>query len=216
MTESESLFEDYCKQHGIKYERVVPGITKAPDYRIFVDGNKIVVEIKEITPNPLERQAIKQFDQYGTVRIKSKLGARIRGKITDAAGKFYEAVQNGVPSILVIYDGVRLHKHTSPVDILAGMYGELYFPVVGTQDSALQIGEIQSGHRKKMTPDHNTSMSAVAVLTKLNRGVLDLAVYHNCYARVPLDPLLISSFCRSQFRVNDQHNSTEWVRVDTP
>jgi len=211
MTKSEILFEKFCQARGIPYDRVPTGTAKTPDYNIYVNGTKISVEVKETDPNPKEQQKIKEFDSQGTITIKNPLGTRIRGKITDASGKFKEAVQNGHPSILVLHNNVRLYKHTSPLDILAGMYGQLYFPVSGNPGASLRIGKIKSGPKKKMTPYANTSISAVGVLEQSNNGDPDLSIYYNFHAKVPLNPLLLSPFYIKQYRVNDRNNPTGWI-----
>ena len=214
MTKSELLFEQFCKAYRIKYERIPAGSAKAPDYNIYLNGERIAIEIKEIDPNPDEETKIQEFERQGTISIKSQLGKRIRDKITDTAGKFKESSESGHPSVLVLYNNVKLYKHTEPSDILAGMYGQLYFPVSGNVGQPLKIGEMQSGPKKKMTPDTNTSISAVAVIKVSGNSDLNLSVYHNHHARVPLNPSLLSGFSVEQHTVNDPKNPTEWVKIE--
>ena len=214
MTKSELLFEKFCQVRCIRYERISPGASKTPDYGIYVDETKIIIEVKEIDANADEKQKIKEFDAQGTISIKSRLGKRIYDKITDAAGKFKDSVLNGHPSVLVLYNKVRLYKHTSPGDILAGMYGRLYFPVFGNPGESLKIGEIKSGPKKKMTPDINTSISAVGVLEESSSGDPHFSVYHNFHAKVHLDPLLLSRFSIKSYWVNDPKNPTGWVEIE--
>ena len=214
MTKSELLFEKFCQVRCIPYERISPGAVKTPDYNIYVDKTKIIIEVKEIDANAEEQQKIKEFDRQGTIIIKSRLGKRIRDKITDAAGKFKEAGQNGHPSILVLHNKVRLYKHTSPSDILAGMYGQLYFPVSGNPGESLKIGEMKSGPKKKMTRDVNTSISAVGVLEDSSSEDSHFSIYHNFHAKVRLDPLLLSRFNVKSYWVNDPKNPTGWVEIE--
>lgn len=216
MTKSELLFENICGAYGIKYERIPAGSAKTPDYNIYLDGVRIVIEVKEIDPNPEEKQKMQDFQREGTITIRSQLGKRIRDKIADTAGKFKELSQSGHPSVLVLYNDVKLYKHTEPFDVLAGMYGQLYFPVSGNLGQPLKIGEMKSGPKKKMTPDTNTSISAVAVLKVSGSGHVDLSVYHNFHAKVPLDPLLLSRFSFEQRRVNDPNNPTGWIEIEKP
>jgi hypothetical protein len=214
MTKSELLFEKFCQLRCIPYERILPGAVKTPDYNVYVDETKIIIEVKEIDANAEEQQEIEKFDRQGRVSIKSPLGKRIREKITDAAGKFKEAARNRCPSILVIHNKVRLYKHTSPGDILAGMYGQLYFPVCGNVGEPLAIGGMKSGPKKKMTRDVNTSMSAVGVLQDSGSDAPHFSVYHNFHARVPLDPLLLLRFNVRSYWVDDPNNPTRWVEIE--
>ena len=209
ITKSELLFEKFCKSSGIKYERIPEASAKTPDYYIYLDGTRVAVEVKEMVPNPEEERNIQKFEREGRIGIRSQLGKRAREKIRDTAGKFKEVYESGAPSILVLYNKVALYKHTEPYDILAGMYGQLEFPVFGNVGQPLKIGEMQSGPRKKMTADTNTSISAVAVLKVSGNSDLNLSVYHNHHARVPLAASLLSGLSFEQHKVNDPNNPTE-------
>ena len=182
------------------------GAVRTPDYNICVDETTIVIEVKEMEVNAEEQQKISEFDTKGTVSIKSVLGKRVRDKITDAAGKFKEAARNGHPSILVLHNKVGLYKHTSPDDIFAGMYGQLYFPVYGNAGESLTIGEMKSGPKKKMTSEVNTSMSAIGVLDDSSTEEPHFSIYQNFHAKVPLDPLLFSRFNVKSHWVNDRNH----------
>jgi hypothetical protein len=216
MTKSELLFENFCQAYNIPYERILPGAVKTPDYNIYLDETKIVIEVKEIDVNAEEQQKINEFDKKGTIAIKSALGKRIRDKITDAAGKFKDAARNGHPSILVLHNKVRLYKHTSPGDILAGMYGQLYFPVYGNAGDPLTIGEMKSGPKKKMTQEVNTSMSAIGVPDESSTDGPRFSIYHNFHAKIRLDPLLFWRFNVKSYRVNDLNNPTRWLEMKRP
>jgi hypothetical protein len=210
-TKSEMLFERFCEIRKIRFEVITARTEKTPDYNIYLDGTKIAVEVKEINPNLTEKENIKEFHRRKTVAIRSQLGKRVRDKITDAAGKFRDAAQDNCPSILILQNNVELHKHTEPADILAAMYGQLYFPVYGNPGETLSIGEMRSGPKKKMTPDSNTSISAVGVLQQPRRGDPDLAIYHNFHARAHLNPSLLLPLNIRQYQVNDPNNATGWV-----
>jgi hypothetical protein len=122
-------------------------------------------------------------------------------------------VQDNCPSILILHNNVGRHKHTEPADILAGMYGQLYFPIYGNPEETLSIGEMRSGPKKKMTSDSNTSISAVGVLQQPRRGNPDLAIYHNFHARAHLNPSLFLRLNIRQYQVNDPNNPTGWVEI---
>lgn len=186
-TESESLFEQFCNLRKIRCERISPCNQKIPDYDIFINRRKIVVEIKQMNANPKETQKINELNASGATTIKTEPGKRVRGRITDSQGKFRERMRNKHPSILVLYDNVNYHKLTEPFDIYAGMYGQPYFPVEYSTDS-MQIGNMKVGPNKKMTVSSNTSISAIGVLKKNTKGEPVLIIYHNNFTRIPLDP----------------------------
>jgi hypothetical protein len=214
MTKSELLFEKFCRIHGIKFERIPVSTSKSPDYIIYVDGIKIVIEVKQIDPNPHEEEKIKQFDSLGSITLKSELGKRIRDRITDTAGKFKGEIYSGNPLILVLYNNVRIYKHAEPLDILAGMYGQLCFSLSQNVEEVTKIGALQSGPNKKMTATTNTSISAVGVLKECGKQTPDLFIYHNWHAKIPLNPPLLSALSIKQYRVNDPNNPVGWTQLD--
>ncbi len=213
-TSSELLFEKFCQMNYIRCKRIPSGSQKSPDYDIYLQRRKIIIEVKQIEPNREEQKKIREFRERKTVSIRYQLGKRVRNKITDTAGKFKKWAKGRYPSILVLYNNVRMYKHTEPRDILAGMYGQLYFPVTGRSGKPLKIGNIQSGSKKKMTPSANTSISAIAVLKKGSNGDPLLSVYHNLHAKVGLSPSLLSQVPIRQYWVNDSRNPTDWVEIN--
>jgi hypothetical protein len=46
------------------------------------------------------------------------------------------------------------------------------------------------GSRRKVSPKHNTTLSAVAVVSEKDNAIC-LDVYHNMFARIPLSPDLL-------------------------
>jgi hypothetical protein len=213
--ESESLFEQFCALSAIHCKRIEPDGQKIPDYDLFIGNKKIVVEVKQLEPNPEESHKINQLNTSGTVTIKTEPGKRARGKITDSQGKFNRRTQDNHPSILVLYDNVKYHKHTEPFDILAAMYGQPYFPIEYS-DSSAQIGNMKHGPKRKMTKDTNTSISAIGVLKKDKDGNPNLTIFHNKYSKVPLDHKLFAKFSVKQYIIEDENNSIKWKEIIMP
>ena len=85
MTTSEQLFEKFCCGNGIHFDRLSPDGSKTPDYEIDLNGRNMVVEIKELTPNEEEQQAIFNLEEKNTASWGSgKIGNRLRCKIDNA------------------------------------------------------------------------------------------------------------------------------------
>lgn len=196
-TTSESLFEAFCRAHGIRFRRIPVSLEsriKSPDYDIFVKrGRKIVVEVKQIDPNPQEKREIAKFTKPGNsaISIKYSPGKRVRGKIIDAQGKFRRRMRSRYPSLLVLFNNVRLFKHTEVWDVLSGMYGQPVFPVMPNR----QIGPMELGPNRTMTGGANgtnRSISAVGVLRIQKDGNPSLTIYPNVYATIPLERRLLS------------------------
>jgi hypothetical protein len=204
-TKSELLFEKFCQIHKIQCRPIQPSGAegrKAPDYTIVINRRKIVVEVKQLDPNLTESMKIGEFDRLGTVSIKSGLGQRVREKIKDTQGKFRIKAKNTEPSILVLYNNVKLYKHTEPNDILAGMFGQLVFQVV----PGMPIGNMELGPNRTMTPTTNTSISAIGVLKEDSVGNPTLVVYHNPYAKVPLEPSRFAKYQIKQYSVKNPND----------
>ncbi len=66
-----------------------------------------------------------------------------------------------------------------------------------------------------MTPEDNTSVSAVAVL-RLAAGTTRLCIYHNVNAAIPLNPNLLLSPRVSHFSVDLKNDGTfsEWHELE--
>ena len=59
-TKSERLFESFCREHGIVYRRVRETTEARPDYELEIEGQILLVEIKQFDPNKEERAAIER------------------------------------------------------------------------------------------------------------------------------------------------------------
>ena len=59
-TESENLFEELCRQHGVECTCIpVCADSQQPDYElVLASGQKVIAEIKQIDPNENDRRAI--------------------------------------------------------------------------------------------------------------------------------------------------------------
>jgi len=49
-TLSEQLFEQYCRENGIRIEKIRRDKNRTPDYDIYPSGKRVVVEVKQIDP----------------------------------------------------------------------------------------------------------------------------------------------------------------------
>ena len=87
-TTSEEQFEAFCQQRGIPLERIPEADTRTPDYEIAVGAHRIIVEIKETSPNPDELESDRLLEErgYGNVtggtpgdRVRKIVGDRTAG-----------------------------------------------------------------------------------------------------------------------------------------
>jgi hypothetical protein len=68
-----------------------------------------------------------------------------------------------------------------------------------------------------MTPNANTSISAIAALHQHHTGEIKLYVYHNKYAAIPLSPMLLAPYPIVQFRLGEAElgGFPEWESIAT-
>jgi hypothetical protein len=196
MTASEELFERFAKQTRLRVLRVATAGRlgeRRPDYVIRARARRarrLVVEIKEFVPNREEAIAIAEGAQSGRWSMPSVTpGKRIRYAI-DSAGPQLRSLAGGkYPTLLILYDALLGRSlHSDPYSVLTAMRGLDVVPVEVPRDPRISptFGAARPGPKKRMTKEHNTSISALALLQEAGPKALALMVYHNSFAAVPL------------------------------
>ncbi len=219
-TQSEILFEKFCTAVGIEFKEVPTKEEKTPDYSIFPNGNEVVVEVKQIDPNPTERKEEEKLRRGGIAIGRRIPGDRVRKKISEANPQISARAKGKLPSLLVLYSNVYLAYHTDPYHIRVGMYGIDTFILTVPKDfqQSPHIIDRRFGSKRRMTPKHNTSISAVGVIYLDPPGSLEsprLAVYHNVFAEIPLPTEYLRPFGVKQFTLPEVMSGKyqEWVEV---
>jgi hypothetical protein len=133
-TTSETFFEQFCTQHGVRWEPIATEGTagvKTPDYAIFPKDTKVITEVKEIRESATERQQRKQLAEVGWSMFgerNAKLGDRARDIITTAAKQLKRLAKGKSPALIVIGSVTSLSN-------LAGAPVETYTYVGGSRVS---------------------------------------------------------------------------------
>jgi hypothetical protein len=115
-----------------------------------------------------------------------------------------------------VFDSV--FGHVDPYNIRVAMYGleqiRIEVPPIG-MGSPHSTG-MGYGPKRKMTPDHNTSISAIGALSTTSSAEVFLHVYHNKFAHVPLKYALLGQYGVEQFELDDEMIGTtsKWRKVD--
>jgi len=191
-TKSESLFEDLCRRAGIRCERVPTADgQQSPDYIVSLGSQRVIAEVKQFDPNPQEEDDAEALSrgEYRTQGPKLP-GDRVRSAIRRAAPQLKALARGEAPTMVVVYNTTDVSLHTTPEAIAFAMDGIEVVPVLVPHDPSgpPSFGSSRSGPKRMMTPEHNTTISAVGVLCWNWDRELRLAVYHNRYARHPIDP----------------------------
>ncbi|OGS93113.1 MAG: hypothetical protein A3K04_09625 [Gallionellales bacterium RBG_16_56_9] len=216
-TLSETLFEKYCDSHGIRWCPVAVGTSRTPDYDIFLRRFKVVTEVKEITQNKTERQAEEDLKKNKYSVVSTVPGDRVRGKISDAVPQISARSKGRFPGLLVLFGNGFSAGHIDSYQIRVAMYGfeTIVFAIPDDKSVPPDAVEKKFGAKRKVTPEHNTSLSAIASLTATAKDDLVLKIFHNHFAAVPLDPKLFAHYGVSQYKLGEAEPGAiaQWVEV---
>ena len=207
-TKSEVLFETFCSQHKIKFIHI-PTMSKeglqTPDYDIFIHNQKIIVEVKQIDPNPEDIEQLRIFNSGGVAMGGNTPGERVRNKIANAASQIKSRSKNKYPSILVIYNNVHIFNYTDPYLIRVAMYGleTIILNVPKNTNKPTTLIDKKFGPKQKMTINMNTSISAVAVLNEINNKPT-LTIFHNIFSAITLSPDIFINFKIKQYKLEQK------------
>ena len=172
--------------------------------------------MKQIDPNPDDKilRALRATGEYGFCDIPGK---RLRDKISDAASQLRARAMPGQPALVVIYNNVDvLRGFTGPSHVMSAMYG-LHQVVVNTtrgRGARVLSAESRLGGGRRLTSNHNTILSAVAVLFEESEGPY-LNVYHNRFASRPIQPEVLRRPKIFQWCLHDAGagNFPQWVEL---
>lgn len=193
MTQSEKLFEQFCEENKIHFITIIPDkVTskKHPDYRIICSGITVIVEIKEFSESPLEKLRRLQLITTGSTDTYNPLmDDRVRKKINRAMPQLKNHANNKHPAIIVLFDNVSIIP-LDGLDIRIAMFGQDIVDIGLTNDPSNNVAFAYHhfGSGRKVSPNYNTTLSAIAHLTFEPDQSLHLNFYHNKYALLPLNP----------------------------
>lgn len=196
-TNSELLFQELCDLQGVLWTKLpeLPD-TRQPDYELTLGSQRIVAEIKEISPNDDDLAFTKALRERG--RVSGTLNPdqharRIRSDIRTSRGQLRSYLERnpGVPTILVIFDATD-SRYDDPYIIQTTMYGweEAVIATDGEQPVIVEQGFAPRNNRT-IRGDFNQHLSALATLHEFHdfdthARKLALRFYHNQQAAVPL------------------------------
>lgn len=217
-TASEIHFENLCHDLCIPLKRIAETSGKTPDYECIIDEQLIIVEVKEITRNKEEEESHRVFQERGYGNALSTIpGDGVRKKISESSPQIKARSKSKYPSLLVLFENGSNVGHLDPYSIRVAMYGleQVHIAVpIDTSVSPYATG-ISYGPKRKMTGEHNTSISAIGVLFVTETNTIMLHVYHNRFAVVPLELRLLAKHRIRHFKIEDEMsgNTAKWERV---
>jgi hypothetical protein len=209
-TISEDMFEELCGSVGIACERVDEASTRTPDYEVMFGGHRVVTEVKQFDPNKDEAESIRRMEAGGIGGTTAKPGQRIRKAIDSAAPQLNALSKGECPAMVVVYNNSGAGQHSKPYSVATAMQGFDVVPVLVPEDPSIspQFQDTRSGPKKRMTADDNTTISAIGVLVHDLDDRTHLCIYHNRYARHPIDPEWLRQPLVHHYRLPDDAASS--------
>lgn len=183
LTESEDLFETYCKERGYSFKRieVIPDEGRFPDYEVVTPRGSVVCEVKQVNPNDEDKEETRRLVSYGHADSSRELGKRVRKLLKEACDQLGRFRDDPRPCIAVLVD-TTYGDYLSPSNIEAAMFGDLIvlLPVASGDGEAV----FTYGRNRRLNTKRGLYLGAVVVLTRDGR----LNIYHNPYAQKRVPP----------------------------
>jgi hypothetical protein len=208
-TESETLFEKLCDDKRIKFEPIsVEKNLRTPDYHIWLDTIKVIVEVKQMEFNKDDLEFIEKVSKGIEVPngFRSTGHLRIRNIIDDAYPQLKNFTNDLHPSLIIAYDLTKGLSHLDSEDILNAMYGNETVIVSSLSMDTEEVDPTRHkfGGNRKVTKNTKRSLSALALLkfTETNEKI-SLLVFHNIHAKVPLDPKIAWQIADKQYTLRN-------------
>lgn len=220
-TLSEQLFERFCNDNRIKWSTIIPDghiSRKHPDYKIECTGNAVIVEVKEIGESPNDRARHQRLMLTGSTGVfNPQLDERVRKKIDRAIPQLRCLAKDKHPAVIVLFDNESIIP-LEGLEIRLAMYGQDIVDVglIGNTSSPAVFAHHHFGAGQKVSAKYNTTLSAVALLTKQSDQSLHLDFYHNKFAAIPLNPDWLRNTAVRHFQLGDRPGEgglREWEQV---
>jgi hypothetical protein len=191
-TISELKLEQCCREYGIECRRIresmVPGHQR-PDYWIKVGQRWWIVEVKEIAEKAEDRALLEDIlsGRPQAHWMEQPLGKRLRQSIKDAASQLRKFSHLGFPTVVCFFDRT-IGFYLEHFHVEQAMFGQetLTFEVSADPQHQPRFLGRRFGKKATLTRNNNTSISAVAALRQTADSKLEIEIYHNPHARVPI------------------------------
>jgi len=204
-TISEIHFEKLCANRGVVCEHIPESTTKSADYRVSLGSTTLITEVKQLDPNDENK---KFGEVWGTPQSPGAVAPsdRVQGLLDDGYSQIKRSSEGKWPTMIVVYNNSGEWNWIDTFTVAKAMFGS-YGIVLGLQPDQT-IDEIGRGYlgQRKVTKDTFRSLSAVGVLKHTGLDVLELCCYHNPFANVPIEPILLAKLANAQYIHPNPHD----------
>ena len=216
--EAEEFFAARCRERGITPRRIPKRNVPKPDFAIQIDGKTVIVEVKAIEPNKQDKQ------RKSAVRDGFSDTRRIANKLKRANAQLQAYARRGIPGIVNIVDYTDPGAVVVPYGIHVAMFGRDKLLLSVPRDwrdysdspPPSRIEDLRSAGRETLTPEHNTSISALLVIhLKSPPDTFVCRLFHNHFAQNPIPPECAARFVDSQYKSREREGSPgdPWVKI---
>jgi hypothetical protein len=194
MTNSEVLAIKLLQSLRAKVS-VVPTESKenkqTPDLIAFFSEHSIVVEVKEITVNPSEKEVVRQAEAGQVTSIDKRQDSKRFAAAIRSANRQLKTKCNGRPGLVLLQDlrGFWMQAIDPQRSIHQAMFGEetlwLTQPFYTDAQPTRLVSHVFGGGRT-VNAQSNTTTSAVGLMLPREGGQTTLWLHHNPFAAIPL------------------------------
>ncbi|OEE67586.1 hypothetical protein A1OO_17740 [Enterovibrio norvegicus FF-33] len=171
---------------GISLNKIAESHSKTPDFEAKLDGNRILVEVKEIRENPDEKEVLNRFNENNLVSMSVNLDGKRFQKALSEANRQLKGYSNAKDFCVVAIEDVREFavRSESPIfELHQAMFGE-YISWLGIDDRTICIDS--HGKSRALSYRKNTSIScAVLVFGSKQLTEISAICIHNKFAKNP-------------------------------
>lgn len=203
------MFARYCEQFGFTCTKIPTGNCDTPDFEVDALGQRLVVEIKEQSPNDEDHRYFKDLLERGIAELTPNPGRRINYDIKKAVKQLGKHADRCLPLVLLISDNIRVDERwvygepnhfLTEVDLDKGMYGDTGSCYVWSSIHELPQARAVRINARQLEAHRNEHLSAIGVLCENRNREVFVHVYHNYFATVPLPPTVFAGPYDRSFR----------------
>ena len=207
-TESEALFERLCALRGLECESV-PRVQnqQTPDYRVLLDGSRILVEIKQLDPTPKDKELQKAMLSGLDIGPVSAPTPRVRNQIAYAYRQLKSFSSAGQPCVIVLYNNAGVLNAIDSFIVSSAMFGQygVSFAVPANPRANITVTSQRFFGERRVSRNECRGISGVAVLKIEWESNLTLRMYHNPFAKNPIARSAASKLVTHQYQFDNPH-----------
>ena len=185
-TESELLFETFCKSLDIEFDPIPCEENQTPDYDVRLNTYRVIAEIKQLEPNDEDNRNWHDARSRGVGSAWGGTEDRLGRKIKKANKQLKARCQGAIPGMTVVFDNGTF-SGIDGTDIKEAMYGKETVTISKAGREVVAVSGIHADRSGRLSPTSNTTISAVAYLRGHGESAT-LSLFHNHFAANPISP----------------------------